>query len=122
MFVIIDDQNLNELHKELKFSYVEVNTRLCKTIPQKIWESKQAQRMELYQRVDLAKPSALMMKQLILEMIDEVNTKNKLEKDPMVYAWTLDGTRVKSLMDIHQKCRVLVVSKNKDFVGVRGLD
>jgi len=35
--------------------------------------------MELYQRVDLAKPSALMMKQLLLEMVDEVNTKNKLE-------------------------------------------
>ena len=33
MFVIIDGQNLNELGKELKFSYVEVNTRLCKTIP-----------------------------------------------------------------------------------------
>lgn len=40
----------------------------------------------------------------------------------MVYAWTLDGTRVKSLMDINQRCRVLVVSKTKDFVGVRGLD
>lgn len=40
----------------------------------------------------------------------------------MVYAWTLDGTRVKSLMDIHQRCRVLVVSRTKDFVGVRGLD
>ena len=101
LFVILDDQDLHEINKELKFSYIEVNTRLCKTIPQKIWDSKQAQRMDLYQRVDLSKPSALMMKQIILEMVDEVNTKNKLEKAPMAYAWLLDGTRVKSLMDIH---------------------
>ena len=47
--------------------------------------------MDLYHRCDLAKPSALMMKQLILEIIDEVNTKNKLEQTPMGYAWTLDG-------------------------------
>ena len=101
MFVIIDGQDLHDTSRELKFSYIEVNTRLCKTIPQKLWDSKQAQRMDLYQRVDLAKPSALMMKQLLLEIVDEVNTKNKLDKTPMCYAWLLDGTRVKSLLDIH---------------------
>jgi len=42
-----------------------------------------------------------MMKQIILEIIDEVNTKHKLEKNPVAYAWLLDGTRIKSLMDIH---------------------
>ena len=57
--------------------------------------------MDLYHRIDLAKPSALMMKQIILEIIDQVNSKHKLEKAPMMYAWLLDGTRVKSLMDIH---------------------
>ena len=54
-----------------------------------------------------------MMKQIILEIIDEVNTKHKLEKSPMAYAWLLDGTRIKSLMDIHQGARVIVVSKTK---------
>ena len=101
IFAILDGQNLNDINKEVKFSYIEVNTRLCKTIPQKIWESQQAQSKDLYHRVDLASPSALMMKQLILETIDEVNTKHKLEKNPMAYAFLLDGTRIKSLMDIH---------------------
>ena len=78
--------------------------------------------MDLYHRIDLAKPSALMMKQIILEIIDQVNTKHKLEKAPMAYAWLLDGTRVKSLMDIHQHTRVLVVSKSKHFEGIRGLE
>ena len=63
-----------------------------------------------------------MMKQLILEIIDEVNTKHKLDKAPMAYAWLLDGTRVKSLMDIHQGCRVMVVSRNKQFEGLKGLE
>ena len=98
---MLDGQSLSDIDKELKFAYIEVNTRLCKTIPQKIWDSQQAQSKDLYHRVDLAKPSDLMMKQIILEIIDEVNTKNKLDKDPMAYAWLLDGTRIKSLMDIH---------------------
>lgn len=63
-----------------------------------------------------------MMKQLILEIIDEVNNKHKLDKNPMAYAWLLDGTRIKSLMDIHQKARVIVVSKSKQFEGLRGLE
>jgi len=63
-----------------------------------------------------------MMKQLILEVIDEVNTKCKLDKTPMAYCWQLDGTRIKSLMEIHQQCRVLVLSRTKDFVGLKGLE
>lgn len=78
--------------------------------------------MDLYARVDLAKPSPLMMKQIILEIIDEVNSRHKLEKAPMAYAWLLDGTRVKTLMDIHPECRILVVSRNKTFEGIRGLE
>lgn len=72
--------------------------------------------------MDLANPSALMMKQLMLEIIDEVNTKHKLEKSPMSYAHMLDGTRIKSLMDVHQQCRVIVVSKSKQFEGIKGLE
>ena len=55
----------------------------------------------MYHRCDLSKPSKLMMKQLILEVIDEVNTKLKLDKNQMAYALLLDGTRVKSLLEFH---------------------
>lgn len=72
--------------------------------------------------MDLANPSSLMMKQLILEINDEVNTKHKLDKNPMAYAWLLDGTRIKSLMDIHQQSRVIVVSRTKQFEGIKGLE
>lgn len=120
--MLIDGQDVTAIDKELKFSYIEVNTRLCKLIPQKVWDSQPAQRMDLYHRIDLAKPSSLMMKQLLLEILDEVNTKHSLDKNAMQYVWTLDGTRVKSLMEVHQSCRVLVVSASKTFEGLRGLD
>ena len=40
----------------------------------------------------------------------------------MAYAWLLDGTRIKSLMDIHQNTRVIVVSRSKEFEGIRGME
>ena len=78
LFVILDGQDLGHV-RTLKFSYEEVNTRLCKIVPQKIWNSTPAQRMDLYQRVELSKPSAIMMKQNLLEILDEVNKKLDLK-------------------------------------------
>ena len=59
IFVLVDGQDLFKT-KELKFTYIEINARLCRTIPQKVWDSKGAQRLDLYQRVELAKPSKLL--------------------------------------------------------------
>lgn len=57
--------------------------------------------MDLYHRLELSKPSKLMMKQIMLESIDEVNEKLKITDDTMQYAYQIDGTRIKSYMDIH---------------------
>ena len=40
----------------------------------------------------------------------------------MYHAWQLDGTKIKSFMDIHQSCRVIIVSQDKNFKGIQGLD
>ena len=61
LFVLVDGQDLFKT-KDLKFGYIEINARLCKTIPQKVWDSQGAQRLDLYQRVELAKPSKLLLK------------------------------------------------------------
>ena len=121
LFVVIDGQDLFKT-KDLKFAYVEINARLCKAIPQKVWDSQGAQRLDLYQRIELAKPSKLLMKQIILETIDEVNTRLDMQNSPMYCAWQLDGSKIKSFMDIHQNCRVIVVSPDKDFKGIQGLE
>ena len=41
IFVLVDGQDLFKT-KELKFTYIEINARLCRTIPQKVWDSKGA--------------------------------------------------------------------------------
>ena len=41
VFVLVDGQDLFKT-KELKFTYIEINARLCRTIPQKVWDSKGA--------------------------------------------------------------------------------
>ena len=55
-------------------------------------------------------------------MIDEVNTRLDMTNKPMYKAWQLDGTKIKSIMEIHQNCRVIIVSKDKNFKGVKGLE
>lgn len=63
-----------------------------------------------------------MMKQNLLEILDEVNKKLDLKsKQAVQYAWQVDGTRIKSLMDIHQQCRVILVSAEKQFIGLKGI-
>lgn len=63
-----------------------------------------------------------MLKQILLQVIDEVNQKFEVQDDFMKYAYQLDGTRIKSFMEIHQKCRVILVSNSKNFKGLHGLD
>ena len=59
---------------------------------------------------------------MILEALDEVNQRLEMSSIPVYYAWQLDGNRVKSFMDIHQNCRIIVVSQEKSFKGIDGLD
>ena len=68
VYVVVDGQDLlagcddpNDPHAAgesiLKFTFIEVNTRLCRMIPQKTWESKAAQRLNFHKKIELAKPS-----------------------------------------------------------------
>lgn len=46
MFVLIDGQNIAD--DDLKFTYVELHERLAQLVTNKVWESKAAERMNLY--------------------------------------------------------------------------
>ena len=39
-------------------------------VPQKVWESKNAQRLNFYEKIEFSKPSELLQKQVLLETID----------------------------------------------------
>jgi len=73
IFVIADGQSI--LAEDLKFTYVEINERLSKFVPDKVWQSNAAQRLSLNQKIELATPSMDMQAQCMLEIIDEACTK-----------------------------------------------
>jgi hypothetical protein len=45
LFIIADGQDI--LSEDLKFTYVEVNERLSKFVPDKVWKSNASQRLTL---------------------------------------------------------------------------
>jgi hypothetical protein len=59
IYFVVDGQDILD-SADLLFSFVEVNTRLNEFIPQKTWDSRPAQRMDFYQKIDASKPSAAM--------------------------------------------------------------
>ena len=114
IFVLSDNQDI--LAHDLKFSYVEINDRLAKFVPDKVWQS---QRLTLNQKIELNKPSLAMQEQSMLEILDEVSSKIGKQFEA---AWLLDGTRVSSPFDLPLECRILLVSTSEEFTGVTGLD
>ena len=77
--------------------------------------------MDFYQRVELSKPSLLMQEQNLLEILHEIQRslgRKDSDKEQVKYAFTIDGRQVKSLMDLHQKCRIVIVSCSKQFRGL----
>lgn len=55
LFIIKDQQDV--LSENLIFTYVEINERLSKFVPDKVWRSKAAKRLTLNQKIELSLPS-----------------------------------------------------------------
>lgn len=61
IYFILDGQNVNSTNPDtFLFSYMETNNRLNALINQSLWDSRPAQRMDFYEKVDLAKPSVVL--------------------------------------------------------------
>jgi hypothetical protein len=121
LFVLVDNQDLFA-NDNLQLIKVEVNSRLCRIIPQKTWESKAARTLSFQDRLQLSNPSKLLQEQVLLEVIDEINQRMPDLKHTMYYAWTLQGQPVTSLLDLHTKCQIIVVSPEQRFRGIRGME
>lgn len=72
-------------------------------MPQSTWDSQAASRQDFYGKVDLGKPSDILLEQLILETLDEINERLKPQNFDLslTHCFTLNGKPVKSIMDIH---------------------
>ena len=95
IFVLADGQDI--LAEGLKFTYVEINDRLSKFVPDKVWQSNAAQRLTLNQKIELSLPSMAMQEQCMLEIIDEACTKMG---DQFETAYLIDGERIRSPLDM----------------------
>jgi hypothetical protein len=64
-----------------------VNQNLCRFISNQHWESKEAKKMDFYQKVELANPSSLLLESSLLELLYEVQialTPPTSEKDGFI--------------------------------------
>ena len=86
LFIIRDGQDI--LAENLVFTYVEINERLSKFVPEKVWRSKAATSLTLNQKIELSLPSQAMQEQCMLEILDEVSTKIG---EQIETAWLIDG-------------------------------
>jgi len=114
---VADDQDI--LAETLKFTYVEINERLSKFVPDKVWKSPAAQRYALNQKIELAPPSQAMQEQCMLEILEEVSNKIGEQYES---AWLIDGQRMLSPLDLPIQARILVVSRGEEFCGIRNLE
>ena len=117
IFVISDGQDI--LGSNLEFSYVEINDRLSKFVPNKIWKSQAAQRLSLKQKIELSLPSMAMQEQCMLEILDEVSQKPGKQFEA---AWLLDGTKVISPLELPNKARIIIASTSHNFQGITGME
>jgi len=108
----------------LKFTYVEINSQLCRMIPQKTWDSKAAKRLSFNKRIDLAKPSQVLAEQNLRETLEDVSNRLQLDEndEPLAYAYTIEGVRINTLSELDPDCRVMIVSSKPYYEGLRGLD
>ena len=72
IYFVVDGQDCLQ-ESNFLFSFIEVNARLNALVSDKVRSSKAAQRMDFYQQVDLAKPSAVLQQQMVLEILNNVN-------------------------------------------------
>ena len=59
MFIIPDGQDI--LDPNLKFTYLEINERLIKFVPEHVWRSQALQRISLNQKVLMGGPCPVML-------------------------------------------------------------
>lgn len=64
-------------------------------------------------------PSQAMQEQSMLEILDEVSTKLGEQFES---AYLIDGSKMRSPLDLPIATRIIIASKNESFKGVTGLE
>ncbi len=78
--------------------------------------------MDFYQKLDFANSSQLMLKQSLLDLLYQAQVNiakaNSCAEVDYKFAFTLEGKPIHSMMDIHQNCRIILISSSDHFEGI----
>ncbi|CDW77779.1 ubiquitin conjugating enzyme e2 [Stylonychia lemnae] len=117
IFVVKDCQDLYD--KEIEFHYADLNEKLLRMIPDKILESQNAQRLNIFEKLNLAAPSYIIQKQNLQEMLQDIGA--RFGKDQKAL-FTIYGQRITSVIQIPPNARILVSSPSKKFKGLQNIN
>lgn len=112
--MILDGQHIYA--KRLEFSYFEIASYIAKMIPQKIWEEK---KLNIYERIIMGTPAIIIQKQILKEFLQDLSIKMSLDLKAI---FTLTGKRIKTLIQIPMYAKTLIVSTDKVFKGLKGIE
>jgi hypothetical protein len=70
IYFLLDGQDFDQVDN-FHFSFLEVNEKLCKLVPQKTWDSPACQRLLFTQKIELASPPEILLRQINLELLQE---------------------------------------------------
>lgn len=112
--MILDGQHIYA--KKLEFSYFEIASYIAKMIPQKIWDEK---KLNIYERIIMATPAIIIQKQILKEFLQDLSAKMSMEIKAI---FTVTGKRIKTLIQIPMYAKTLLVSTEKVFKGLKGIE
>lgn len=114
--MILDGQHVYS--KRLEFSYFEIASYIAKMIPQKIWDIK-TEKLNIYERIMVAAPAIIIQKQILKQFLQDLSNKMSLEIKAI---FTVTGKRIKTLIQVPMYAKILLISTEKVFKGLKGLE
>lgn len=114
--MILDGQHVYS--KRLEFSYFEIASYIAKMIPQKIWDIK-TEKLNIYERIMVAAPAIIIQKQILKQFLQDLSNKMSLEIKAI---FTVTGKRIKTLIQVPMYAKILLISTDKVFKGLKGLE
>lgn len=114
--MMLDGQHVYS--KRLEFSYFEIASYIAKMIPQKIWDIK-TEKLNIYERIMVAAPAIIIQKQILKQFLQDLSNKMSLEIKAI---FTVTGKRIKTLIQVPMYAKILLISTEKVFKGLKGLE
>ena len=127
VYFLYDETNLRE--EQLNVAILNLGPFIKKLIPTK-QRFHNSVKISVREKIKLSKPTGEILKQSFTEVLEKANAqlrsflprrerKGNEATEPYNYAYLLDGTRVKSLLDIEPSTQVVVLGREK--FGLQGL-